>query len=130
MANVLIVDDDPGTLEVTAALLQSSGHRVRTGHNGEEGLRSLAAGPLPECVLLDVDMPVLNGPGMVQRMLINDSGEERIPIVLLSARADLSEIARRIGTPYFLPKASTDYCNRLLGLLDRALRERQAPQPA
>lgn len=130
MANVLIVDDDSDTVEASTHLLEASGHRVQTGYNGEEGLKSLGEGKLPDCVLLDVDMPVLSGPGMAHRMLLHDAGEENIPIVLLSARADLAEIAARVGTPYFLTKASTDYGDRLLELLDRALRERVAPAPA
>ncbi len=130
MANVLIVDDDPDTVEASAELLEAFGHRVQTRHNGEEGLKSLREGKLPDCILLDVDMPVLNGPGMAHQMLLHDAGEEKIPIVLVSARADLAEVARRIGTPYFLVKASADYANNLLGLLDRALRERLVPEPA
>jgi CheY-like chemotaxis protein len=38
MANILIVDDDSDTVEVSSELLESSGHRVQTGRNGEEGL--------------------------------------------------------------------------------------------
>src|ERR1700690_606949 len=130
MANVLIVDDDPDTVELSAELLELAGHRVTTGSNGEEGLKSMDAGPLPDCVLLDVDMPVLSGPEMAHRMLLRDAGEEKIPIVLVSGRGDLSEIARRMGTPYFLRKATPEYGDALLTLLERALRERRAPAAA
>lgn len=129
MANILVVDDDADTVEICTELLESSGYRVQTGYNGEEGLASLGAGQLPDCVLLDVDMPVLTGPGMAHQMLLHDAGEEKIPIVFVSAREDLAEIAGRVGTPYFLAKASADYADNLLKLLDRALRERVAPHP-
>jgi len=130
MANILIVDDDSDTVEVSTELLESSGHRVQTGYNGKQGLKSLGEGKLPDCVLLDVDMPVLNGPGMAHQMLLHDAGEEKIPIVLVSARADLPTIAARMGTPYFLAKASADYGDVLLKLLDRAVQERRAPASA
>lgn len=130
MAHVLIVDDDSDILELSTELLESAGHMIQTGRNGEEGLKSLHAEPLPDCVLLDVDMPVLSGPGMAHEMLVHDAGEERIPILLVSARHDLSEIATRMGTPYFLTKATPDYGVTLLDILDRALRERQAPASA
>jgi CheY-like chemotaxis protein len=130
MANVLIVDDDSDTVEVSAQLLESCGHRVQTGYNGEEGLKSLGRGRLPDCVLLDVDMPVMNGPAMAHRMLLHDAGEEKIPIVLVSARDDLAEIATRMGTPYFLRKATADYGDVLLKVLDRALLERRPPASA
>ena len=129
MAKLLIVDDDPATVEVATELLESCGHRVQTGRNGEEGLKSLAEGELPDCVLLDVDMPLLSGPGMAHQMQLHDDGEEKIPIVLVSGRPDLPEVARRVGTPYFLAKASADYVESLLALVDRALRERLAPEP-
>jgi hypothetical protein len=56
------------------------------------------------------------------------AGQEKIPIVLVSARADLSAVARRVGTPYFLAKASANYGDVVLELVARALRERRAPE--
>src|ERR1700690_268590 len=114
MANVLIVDDDPDTVELSAELLELAGHRVTTGSNGEEGLKSMDAGPLPDCVLLDVDMPVLSGPEMAHKMLVHDAGEEKIPILLVSGNTDLPAVAARMGTPYFLAKASPGYGKTLL----------------
>lgn len=128
MATVLIVDDAPDTLDLCTELLESAGHRVQTGRNGQEGLKSLADGPLPDCVLLDVEMPILSGPQMAHQMLLHDAGEERIPILLVSARGDLPEIARRIGTPYFLAKATPNYGKALLRILALALTERRAPE--
>jgi CheY-like chemotaxis protein len=130
MANVLIVDDDAGAVALSIELLESAGHTVTKGRNGEEGLKSLDAGPLPDCVLLDVDMPVLSGPEMAHRMLLHDAGEEKIPIVLVSGRDDLSEVAGRMGTPYFLRKATRHYGENLVKLVDRAISERRAPTAA
>ena len=130
MANVLIIDDDADTVELSVDLLESAGHRTRTGRDGAEGLKSLREGALPDCVLLDVDMPVVSGPEMVHRMLLHDAGEEKIPIVLVSGRSDLPALAARMGTPYFLAKATPNYGNLLLDLLARALCERLAPASA
>src|SRR5580693_3404435 len=106
MANVLIVDNDLDFAAASRELLESVGHHIRIGHNGEEGLASLSVSPLPDCVLLDLDMPVLNGPGMAHQMMLRDHGAEKIPILLVSGRADLAAVAARMGTPYFLEKAS------------------------
>ena len=130
MANVLIVDDDLDIADSSKDLLEADGHKVRIAHDGEQGLLSLAAAPLPDCVLLDVDMPTLDGPGMAHQMLLHDAGEEKIPIVLVSGRRDLPGVASRMGTPYFLAKASTDYGDVLLEMLARALRERRPPTSA
>jgi len=130
MATILIVDDNPDTVELSTEILELAGHCVRTGRNGEEGLQSLDAAPLPDCVLLDVEMPVLSGPGMAHRMVLHDCGQEMIPILLVSSRDDLSDIAKRMGTPYFLAKAAPNYGKSLIEILARALDERRAPAAA
>ncbi len=130
MANVLIVDDDADTADVSRMLLESAGHHIRIAHTGEEGLASLGAAPLPDCLLLDVEMPVLSGPLMAHEMLLRDAGEEKIPILLVSGRADLPAVAALMGTPYFLKKASPHYGEVLLEILARALREKRAPASA
>jgi DNA-binding NtrC family response regulator len=128
VAHLLLVDDDHDLLEAFGELLRGEGHEVRTASTGEEGLEVLRAAPLPDAVVLDVDMPVLGRPGMAHEMLLHNVGEQHIPIVLVSARHDVKEIAGRMGTPYFLAK--TDGFDALLKQLDRALRERTAPASA
>jgi DNA-binding NtrC family response regulator len=128
MADLLLVDDDGDMVEALAEFLRAEGHEVGTAQTGEEGLQALRAGPLPDVVVLDVEMPVLGGPGMAHRMLLHDAGEEKIPIVLMSGRSDLPQIAGRMGTPYFLRKP-TDL-GQFLDVLGRALRERNAPSSA
>jgi CheY-like chemotaxis protein len=130
MANILIVDDDVDMVDASKELLESVGHCVRTGHSGEEGLASLARAALPDCLLLDVDMPTMNGPAMAHQMLLHEGGEERIPILLVSGRNDLSAVAARMGTPYFLAKGSADYGEGLLKMLDRMIVEQRAPASA
>ena len=128
MANILFVDDDLDIAEAFSDLLRSEGHEVRTASTGEEGLQLLRAEPLPSTVVLDVDMPILGGPGMAHQMLLHDAGEEKIPILLMSGRIDLPQVAARMGTPYFLRKPANIHA--FLDLLDRALRERVAPSHA
>jgi FixJ family two-component response regulator len=73
-------------------------------------------------------MPVLGGPGMAHKMLLHDAGEQDIPIILVSGNHELPEIAKRMGTPYFLAKPCG--IDPFLKLLDRALSERRAPLSA
>jgi CheY-like chemotaxis protein len=128
MANLLLVDDDGDLVELLADQLRSEGHEVRTASNGEEGLEALRTPPLPDAVILDVDMPILGGPGMAHQMLLHDAGQELIPIILLSAKNNLAEIAKKMGTSYFLRKPCD--LTAFLGLLDRALHERTPPASA
>src|SRR5450432_3044870 len=107
MSRLLLVDDDDDIVAALADLLRDGGHEVRTASTGEEGLIVLRAAPLPDVLVLDVDMPVLGGPGMAHKMLLHDAGEENIPILLMSARHDLPEIAREMGTQYSVAKPTT-----------------------
>jgi FixJ family two-component response regulator len=81
----------------------------------------------PEAVLLDVEMPRLDGPGMIEEVLRIDAGLEQIPVVLVSGAPNLTTIARRSGTPYFAKKPYE--LTKLLAVLQRALEERTAPSP-
>jgi DNA-binding response OmpR family regulator len=126
MADVVVVDDDESVAEAVADILVAEGHVVRIAENGERGLK-LLADRLPDLIVLDVEMPVLSGPQMAQRLLIEDAGKEHIPVLLLSGVMNLSDVAARVGTPYALPKSCE--MRELLDLVDRALRERIAPTP-
>jgi DNA-binding NtrC family response regulator len=124
MADLLIIDDDIDSADVLAQIMEMEGHEIRVGYNGEDGVR-LAKERTPELVLLDIEMPLLDGPGMANEMLLHDMGLEHVPVVFLSASPDLSEIAARVGTPYFLAKPYG--YDAVVALVQRALVERIAP---
>lgn len=125
MANVLIVDDDADAADALAEIMRGEGHEVRVGFDGAEGLR-LIEERRPDLVLLDVEMPVLDGPGMAYQMFVHNCGMENIPVVLVSGVAELAIVAARVGTPYFLGKPFR--YERLLEMVERALRERTPPR--
>jgi DNA-binding NtrC family response regulator len=124
--DLLLVEDDEDVASALETLLTFEGYVVRTARNGAEGL-ALLGQRLPDAIVLDVEMPVLDGPGMAARMLVRDAGMERIPVILVSGAADLGEVARRIGTPYALQKPCD--VETLLASVARAISERRVPQP-
>jgi DNA-binding NtrC family response regulator len=126
MADILIVEDDSDAADASAEILILEGHEVRLAFNGEQGLRLLYE-RVPDLVLLDIEMPILDGPGMSSRMLVHDAGLERVPVVLLSGSPDLRKVAAEVGTPYFLGKPYS--YEKLTNLVARALRERAPPTP-
>ncbi|MGZ6089350.1 MAG: response regulator [Polyangiales bacterium] len=126
MADLLVVDDDPDLAEALECVLLAYDHVVRVARNGEQALE-LIDERLPDLVLLDVEMPVLDGPSMAYRMLLTDMGREKIPIIFMSGVIDLHVVAAKVGTPYFLGKPYN--LDALLTLLDRALVERRPPRP-
>lgn len=126
MADVLIVDDDVDLALTVRDVLELGGHTVRTAFNGAEGLAATTERH-PDVILLDVEMPVLDGPSMAYEMLVHDAGQERIPIVLSSGYSEIDTIARQIGTPYIVRKPCS--IQALTETLERAARERCAPRP-
>ena len=125
MADILVVDDDPNLGPTLALVLESEGHVVRLADNGRAGLHALDE-RLPDLVVLDVEMPELDGPGMSHEMLIHDHGREKVPVLLASGIVDLERVAERVGTPYFIEKPCS--LDRLVGAVDRALREHIPPR--
>ena len=126
MATVLIVDDDLDIAELIQQLLEAEGYQVQLAGNGQEGLAQLELG-LPDVVLLDIEMPVLDGPAMAYRMFVHDAGMDLIPIVLSSGAEYAPLIAKEIGTPYVLGKPYRfDVLSRVL---KKALAERIVPRP-
>lgn len=65
--SVLIVDDEPALLETLSPLLQHE-FNVLTASNGKEGLVTLRRNPHVSLILLDLDMPVMNGLEMLERV--------------------------------------------------------------
>jgi DNA-binding response OmpR family regulator len=123
---VLVIDDDTDLSWIVGEILRTEGHQVRSAADGEQGLRELRD-QLPDLVVLDVEMPLLDGTAVAAQMIVEDCGMECIPIVLLSGVADLAPVIERVGTPYVLRKPCD--LNRFLSLVRRALREHEAPQP-
>jgi CheY-like chemotaxis protein len=64
---VLVVDDDPDNVYCTAVLLRLFGHTVETAADGETALAAAAANP-PDVVLLDMDLPRMEGYIVARRL--------------------------------------------------------------
>ncbi len=83
---VLVVDDHPDMVDALARLLDARGYEVRTAHDGVEALR-LEAEFQPDCLLLDVSMPLMDG-AEVARIVRERRGAD-ITLVAVTGRADL-----------------------------------------
>lgn len=118
MANILIVEDDLETAGAVAELLTPAGHVTRTACNGVEGLRMVAE-RIPDLILLDVEMPILDGPGMAETLASERAGQPRIPIVLVSGARNIQKIAAWVGTAHYLRKPFS--VEQMLAIVNRTL---------
>lgn len=87
---ILIVDDNPTNLSVISQALRSEGWQVRIATDGEDALSKVnVARTLPELILLDVQMPGIDGFEVCQRLKADPDTAE-IPIIFMTALADSS----------------------------------------
>ena len=87
---ILVVDDVPDNVEILQLRLESQGYEVITAGDGEEAL-ALVRDKLPDLVLLDIQMPKLDGIETVKRLKADDS-LPFIPVILVTARADAKDV--------------------------------------
>ena len=89
---VLVIDDEAPIRLLCRVNLEAEGIEVAEAGNGEEGL-DLARSEEPDAILLDVMLPGLHGWAVAERLL-EDEKTSGIPIIFLTARADLRDRAR------------------------------------
>ena len=91
---VLIADDDPDILSLVKLRLERSGYDVVLAGDGQQALET-ARERTPDLALLDVMMPKLDGYELTARLRQEDA-TRRLPVILLTARVQESDIARGI----------------------------------
>ena len=102
MALVLIVDDSSTTRKAIAQIVKADGHETLEAANGREGLEIIAATP-PDCILLDLIMPEVDGFEVLKTLR---EGRSKIPVIVLTA--DIQEIVHQecleLGATEFINK--------------------------
>jgi len=88
--NILIVDDEEDVLELVRYNLDKNGYNTKTATTGEEALAKARA-KLPDLVILDLMLPGIDGLGVCKK-LKSDAKTEHIPIIMLTAKGEESDI--------------------------------------
>jgi len=97
VARILIVDDEPSLVMLVKFILEKDGHAVETAYNGVEACAALGleprddAKPLPELVILDVMMPIMDGHTVSVKMK-DDARTAKLPILVLTAKGDMRDL--------------------------------------
>ena len=106
---VLVADDDPDILALVALRLEHDGYEVVRAHDGQ-GAIDRALERTPDLALIDVSMPRLDGYEVTERLRENGA-TSRIPVILLTARAQEADVARGLeagADDYVTKPFSTD----------------------
>ncbi|MBD2340375.1 hybrid sensor histidine kinase/response regulator [Calothrix sp. FACHB-156] len=101
---ILIVDDNPTNLSVLSAALSSAGLKFRVAVNGESAIAQVER-KTPELILLDVQMPGIDGFETCRRLKANPDSHN-IPIIFTTALADIDSKTKgfSLGAVDYIPK--------------------------
>ena len=88
---ILIVDDEPDYVTTIQQHLEWSDYQTAVAVNGQEGLEK-AASEHPDLILLDTNMPVMNGHDTLERMS-KDPQLKNIPVIMVTAACEMDDIA-------------------------------------
>jgi diguanylate cyclase (GGDEF)-like protein len=116
---ILLIEDDPEQASILGEMLREEGYSVESAEDGVQGLRR-AETFRPDVVLLDVNLPVMDGFETAER-LRQSRATQNVPILFLSGAGDLSMRVRavRMDDVDFLPKPFS--FDELLARMQRAL---------
>ena len=130
MARLLVVDDSVSVRRVLSNLLRGQGWNPITARDGLEALETIQRlGELPDAILLDIEMPRMDGYELTATLRSREIYRE-IPIVMLTSRAGEKHRQRafEIGATEYLIKPYQD--DVLIQLLRRLTRASSAADPA
>jgi two-component system chemotaxis response regulator CheY len=102
---ILVVDDSATMLMSLKSALSIGGFQVETANNGQQALDKLKAGAKPDLILTDVNMPVMGGLEMIQKVRAL-SGFRFTPILTLTTESEAAKRAegKRLGATGWLVK--------------------------
>jgi DNA-binding response OmpR family regulator len=105
MSYILIVEDDKNTAEMLIRLLTNAGYAVKHFERGLPGAREARLNP-PALILMDFNLPDVDGRTLVLSLKKIAVSGNRIPIVAVTARSGAAEqsIARSYGCDAFIAK--------------------------
>lgn len=89
---VLLIEDDKIVRENTAEILELANYRVKTAENGKKGI-TLASSFLPDIIICDILMPVLDGYGVLQ-IISKNPKLKQIPFIFLTAKTHHDDLRK------------------------------------
>lgn len=105
MANILVLEDNERINQAYQLILQKEGHKVRVAFDGQEGLEK-AAEEEPEIILLDLDMPRMDGLEFLRNYDVRGK-HNKVKVVIMSNLDKDKEVeeALRLGAYKYILKA-------------------------
>jgi DNA-binding response OmpR family regulator len=102
LRRILVAEDDDALRGLVERYLRDEGFEVEVAGNGKRAL-SVARRTPPDLLILDVNMPVMDAPAVLESWMADDA-LRGVPVLLVSAEPTLSEIAAHYGVRSSLAK--------------------------
>lgn len=126
MAKILVVEDEIHIQRLTRIVLEKGGHTITCASSGEEALKSLESGDVPDLILLDIMMAGIDGL-QVLRTLKQNPRTAKVSVIMLTAIAQEAVVLKgiQLGAKDYIrkpfhPSDLLDRINRLLMPLPKA----------
>ena len=111
---IMVVDDNPGVLDVMTVMLEMEGYQVTTSIDGRT-VRNLKE-PLPDLIFLDIMISGTDGRELCRALKANQK-TRGVPVILISASTDIENISKISGANGYLSKPfDMDYMLSLVEL--------------
>ena len=121
-AKILLVDDEPDIVDTIQCRLEANNFDVVTASNGQEGLEK-ASDEQPDLILLDTNMPVMNGHEMLEHIKKHPD-LKAIPVIMCTALCEAHDIAAAsaygIADYVTKPFDYTDLIEKITGALEKS----------
>lgn len=123
MKKILLIEDNPDIRENTTEILELDGYEVLTAENGKIGV-DLAIKEIPDLIICDIMMPVLDGYGVLHLLSKNKETAD-IPFIFLTAKAERSDFRKgmEMGADDYITKPFDDV--ELLSAIESRLRKKE-----
>lgn len=118
-AKILVVDDEPDYLSTIQCRLEWHNYEVVTANNGKEGLEK-ALSEKPSLILLDTNMPVMNGHEVLER-LRNVPDLKDTPVIMVTALCEVKDITKASSFGIFDYVAKPFDFTQLMEKIEKAL---------
>jgi CRP/FNR family transcriptional regulator, polysaccharide utilization system transcription regulator len=131
MKHILLIEDNKDVRENTAEILELAGYRMSTAENGKEGVAA-AQQLLPDLIICDIMMPVLDGYGVLH-MLSKNLETSLIPFIFLTAKSERGAMRKgmEMGADDYITKPfeEIELLNAIESRLRKSEQARKAPLP-
>jgi CheY-like chemotaxis protein len=124
---VLLVDDDPSISMSMTDLLRDEGYTVHATSSGDDALTLMDQIGLPDLMIVDLIMPVMNGEEFLERARVRFGRTALPPILIITASNNGEATANSVQASDYLPKPFSDetLLNHVFGLLEAHNKEKQ-----